>query len=209
MENSPSFVLHGMKTGNCIRAAIALEEAGLPYVVRHYNPWAPDKGEADYRQLNPTGKVPTLVDHSRPADPFVLTQSNAIVLYAAKKAPDKLLPVGDERAEARALERFAYFVTDVIAPSHAAFLLRAQQHPIAAALLAERSMAAIGAAERFASESEFIAGGAFSIADIAAATIISSVVDELQWAKLPALARWFGQIRARPTFVRGAAAFDE
>ncbi len=208
MDNSSSFVLYGMKTGNCIRAAMALEEAELPYVVRRYDPWKPGEGEVEYRQLNPNGKVPTLVDRSQPDDPFVLTQSNAIVLYAATKAPGKLLQAGDARAQARVLERFAYFVTDVIAPSHAAYLLRALENPIAAKLLSERSMAAIEDAERFASTGTFIAGDAFSIADIAAVTIVSSVVSELRWDRLPALSRWFAQIRARPTFERAAAAFD-
>jgi GSH-dependent disulfide-bond oxidoreductase len=209
MENSSSFVLYGMKTGNCIRAAMALEEAEMPYVVRRYDPRTPGEGEVEYRQLNPTGKVPTLVDRSQPDDPFVLTQSNAIVLYAAAKAPGKLLQAGDARAQARVLERFFYFVTDAIAPSHAAFFLRTQENPIAAKLLAERSMAAIEDAERFASAGTFIAGNAFSIADIAAVTIVSSVASELPWDRLPALSRWFAKIRARPTFERGAAAFDE
>jgi glutathione S-transferase len=103
-----------MKTGNCIRAAMALEEAEMPYLVRRYYPRAPGEGEAEYRQLNPSGKVPTLVDRSQPDDPFVLTQSNAIVLYAAAKAPEKLLQSRDARARARVLERFLYFVTDAL-----------------------------------------------------------------------------------------------
>jgi hypothetical protein len=31
----------------------------------------------------------------------------------------------------------------------------------------------------------------------------------LPWDRLPALSRWFAQIRARAAFERGAAAFDE
>jgi GSH-dependent disulfide-bond oxidoreductase len=75
-----------MNTGNCIRAAMALEEAEIPYIVRRYDPRTPGLGEAEYKKLNPTGKVPTLVDHSQSDDPFVLTQSNAIMLYAATKS---------------------------------------------------------------------------------------------------------------------------
>ena len=207
MDASLSFVLYGMKTGNCIRAAMALDEAGMHYIVRRYDPRTPGGGEVEYRKLNPAGKVPTLVERSQPDEPFVLTQSNAIVLYAAASAPEKLLP-GDKREQARVLERFLYFVTDVIAPSHAAFFLRTQENAVAAKFLAERSTAAIENAERFASASTFIAGADFSIADIAAVTIVASVADELPWNRLPALSRWFAEVRARPAFSRAAAAFD-
>jgi GSH-dependent disulfide-bond oxidoreductase len=207
MESTSPYVLYGMKTGNCIRAAMALEEAGMPYVVRRYDPRTPGVGEDEYKALNPTGKVPTLVDRSDPNAPFVLTQSNAIILYAAAKAPGTLMP-DDARAQARVLERFLYFVTDVIAPSHAGFFLRTQEHLIAAKLLAERSTAAIEAAERFASSSTFIAGDTFSIADIAALTIVASVASELPWDRLPALASWFAAMRSRPAFGRATAAFD-
>lgn len=208
LENSSPFVLYGMRTGNCIRAAMALEEAEMPYVVRHYDPRTPGEGEAEYRHLNPTGKVPTLIDLSQRNDPFVLTQSNAIVLYAASKAPEKLLQAGDARTQARVLERFTYFVTDVIVPNHAGFFLKLQGETAAAKVLSDRSMAAIADAERFAAASAFMAGDAFSIADIAAVTIIAAVADDLPWDRLPALSRWFSEVRTRPTFVRSASAFD-
>ena len=209
MEVSSALVLYGMKTGNCIRAAMALEEAAMPYVVRRYDPRMSGNDEPEYRRLNSTGKVPTLVDRRRPGDPFVLTQSNAIVLYAGSTAPGRLLHAGDARAEARVLERYFYFVTDVIVPSHAALFVRTQGSPVAAKLLVDRSMAAIEEAERFASARAFIAGDAFSIADIAAVTIVSSVAGELPWDRLPALSRWFNEIKARPTFQRATTAFDE
>ncbi len=58
-------------------------------------------------------KVPTLIDRSVGGEPFVLTQSNAIALYAADKAPGTLLPE-DPLARIIALERHIYFVTDAI-----------------------------------------------------------------------------------------------
>ena len=209
MKDSSKFVLYGMKTGNCIRAAMALEEAGTPYLVRRYDPRAPGGGEPEYRRLNPNGKVPTLVDPSRPGDPFVLTQSNAIVLYAATQAPERLLHAGDAQAHALVMERYFYFVTDVIAPSHAALFVRTQGSPDAEKLLVDRSMIAIEEAERFALASKFIAGDDFSIADIAAVTIVSSVTSQLPWGRLPALLRWFNEMKDRPTFQRAAAAFDK
>ena len=68
-----SIELYGMRTGNCIRAAIALEEADIPYLARCYDPRNPGDGKASYLRLNPTGKVPTLVDHGAAGGPFVLS----------------------------------------------------------------------------------------------------------------------------------------
>ena len=74
MEGAASIELYGMRTGNCFRAAMALEEAGIPYLARWYDPRHPGGGEASYLRMNPTGKVPTLVDHGAAGGPFVLTQ---------------------------------------------------------------------------------------------------------------------------------------
>jgi glutathione S-transferase len=39
-------------------------------------------------------------------------------------------------------------------------------------------------------------------------TIVSSVADKLPWDRLPALSRWFVEMKARPSFQRAAAALD-
>jgi GSH-dependent disulfide-bond oxidoreductase len=208
MEGTASIELYGMRTGNCFRAAIALEEAGIPYLARWYDPRKPGDDEASYLRLNPTGKVPTLVDHGATGGPFVLTQSNAIVLYAGERAPDRLFSEDSLTGRARVFERFFYFVTDVIAPSHAGFYLRSQNEPRAVNLLTERSLTAIENAERFLSVGLFMAGDSFSIADIAALTIVGAMKNELPWNRLSALKRWFSMVQERPAIKRGAAAFN-
>lgn len=81
--------LYGAPTGNCVRAAIALEVAGIKYAVRHVDLTRGGQRASGYLAINPAGKVPALVettDNQR----FVLTQSNAIILYADGKAPGRL-----------------------------------------------------------------------------------------------------------------------
>lgn len=208
MERAASIELYGMRTGNCFRAAMALEEAGIPYLARWYDPRNPGHGEASFLRLNPTGKVPTLVDHGATGGPFVLAQSNAIVLYAGERAPDRLFCEDSLSGRARVFERFFYFVTDVVAPSHAGFYLRSQNESRAVNLLTERSLTAIENAERFLSVGPFMAGNSFSIADIAALTIVDAMKDEIRWSRLSALERWFAMVQERPTIKRGAAAFN-
>ena len=202
-----TYELYGAPTGNCIRAAIALEEAGLPYTVRSVDLANGKHRSAAYLALNPAGKVPVLVESKENAPPIVITQSNAIVLYAAERAPGRLLPE-DSLARSVVYERFFFFVTDVIAVSHAAFFLRGAGVPAGQTLLVERMLAALESAERYVSDSAYMAGKTFSIADIAAFTITQSVKSQLPWAQLPNLRRWYEQIAARPAFARGLKVFN-
>src|SRR5215813_1252341 len=117
-------ILYGAPTGNCIRAAIALEEAGLPYVVRKIDLRNGEQHSASYLSLNPAGLVPTIVVQAEGVDSLVITQSNAIIFYAAERAAGRLLPKEGDAQRALVLERFFCFVTDVIAPSYASFLAR-------------------------------------------------------------------------------------
>ncbi|MFP3552548.1 glutathione S-transferase family protein [Paraburkholderia sp. SIMBA_049] len=202
-----TYELYGAPTGNCIRAAIALEEAGLPYTVRSVDLANGEHRSAAYLALNPAGKVPVLVESKENAPPVVITQSNAIILYAAERAPDRLLPE-DSLARSVVYERFFFFVTDVIAVSHAAFFLRSSGVPAGQALLVERMLAALASAERYVSDGAYMAGKTFSIADIAAFTITQSVMSQLPWDQLLNLRRWYEQVVARPALTRGLKVFN-
>jgi len=199
--------LHGAPTGNCIRAAIALEEAGLAYTVRLVDLSKGQHQGADHLALNSAGKVPVLVERKGDEPLFVLTQSNAIIFYAAEKAPERLLPTAAGH-RATVYERFFFFVTDVIAPSHCAFFLRGQGLSDGSARLVERMLSTIEVAEQFVSADAYMAGSCFSIADIAAYSIMSSVETDIPWERLPNLRRWFDRVALRPSVVRGLQAFS-
>ena len=200
--------LYGAQTGNCIRAAIALEEAGLSYTPRLVDLAGGEHRGADHLALNPAGKVPVLVEKEEGREPFILTQSNAIILYAATKAPGRLLPENDRRDRAIACERLLFFVTDVIAVSHAAFSLRALSDREARTMLEGRVLATLETAERYVVHNEFMAGNTFSAADIAGFTITQSVQSDLPWSKLPNLRAWFQRIERRPAVKRGLQVFN-
>lgn len=199
--------LYGAPTGNCIRAAIALEEAGLPYTRKLVDLSSGEHTGADHLARNPAGKVPVLVEKEEGREPFVLTQSNAIILYAAAKAPGRLLPESD-RERAVAYERFLFYVTDVIAVSHAGFSLRFLSAHEGRTTLEERVIATLATADRYVAHDEFMAGRTFSVADIAGYTITRSVKADLPWSTLPNLRRWFDQIEGRVAVQRGLKAFN-
>ncbi|MCF5664773.1 MULTISPECIES: glutathione S-transferase family protein [Pseudomonas] len=198
--------LYGAQTGNSLRAAIALEEAGVPYTARLLNLRALEHRDPAYLRLNPAGQVPTLVDNtSVPAR--IINQSNAIIQYADTSAPGRLAPaqLGWERD--RVFDRYFFFVTDVIAPSHAAFFLRQTGLDDAAAKIERLVIERLVYSENFLTDA-FMAGDHFSMADISAFTIAASVRDKLDWATLRRLSQWFNAVDARPAVQRGMRAFE-
>jgi GSH-dependent disulfide-bond oxidoreductase len=202
----PLVELYGWQTGNCIRAAIALTEAGIPFTARPVDLREGEHRRPPYVTLNPAGKVPTLIDHGH-EQPLVITQSNAIMLYAAERSPGRLLPSADDPNRWIALERFFFFVTDVIAPNHAAFYLHNRGMDDAISALNQRVIQRLAEAERYAAESLFIAGDQFTLADIAAYTIVASVQQSIDWSALPYLAQWFQHLRTWRSIAQGYQAF--
>jgi GST-like protein len=194
--------LYAAPTGNCLRAVMALEEAGISYDLKSVDLQAGAHKRPPYTDLNPAGLVPTAVVQGSDGGRLVLTQSNAIILHAAGKAPERLLPKDEGPARAVVLDRFFFFVTDVIVPSGAGFFLKRQGQEDAAGLLEQRVLDALAGAERFAQQSRFIAGDDFSIADIAGFTFTRFARARLPWAALPNLKRWFEDVEARPAVQR-------
>jgi hypothetical protein len=88
---SATYELVGARTGNCLRAAIALEAAGMFYTVRRLDLAAGEQHGYPHLALNPAGRARA---DGGAGSSFVLTQSNAIVLFAAERAPHALLPGG-------------------------------------------------------------------------------------------------------------------
>jgi GSH-dependent disulfide-bond oxidoreductase len=153
--------------------------------------------------------VPTIVvNEKRRKPPFVLSQSNAILFYVAERVPGRLFFDHAPELRARTYERFFFFLTDVIAPSHAAFVLRSIAPANQSELLDQRSVAALVQAEAFLAHSRYMAGESFTLADIAAFTIATAHGARMEWGHLPRLRQWFEDVQARPTVNRGLRAFD-
>ena len=70
-------------SGNVQKVLFLLEEAGIPYAREDYGRQFSNTQTAEYKALNPTSKVPTVVDGET-----VIWESNTILRYlAAAYAP--------------------------------------------------------------------------------------------------------------------------
>ena len=75
-------------TGNGKKVVIALEELGLPYVIRPVNIGRGDQFGADFLKISPNNRMPAIIDHEPVAggEPVSVFESGAILLYLAEKA---------------------------------------------------------------------------------------------------------------------------
>ena len=193
---------YGWATPNSQRVSIMLEELGLPYEVRPVNIRAREQFAPEIVALNPYGKIPILVEGGKPP----LFESGAILLQLAETHGRFLPPPGDP---ARA-ETLAWLM--VALTSLGPFTGQAHHWT---GLAPEKPEAArrhtVGLVERVyrlldlrLGAMPFLAGEVYSIADIAAFPWVA----KRHWAEMtleawPHLARWFAEVAARPSVIRG------
>jgi GST-like protein len=85
--------LYSLPTPNGVKAAIMLEETGLPYEPHLVNFDTNDQNSPEFLSLNPNNKIPAILDPNGPdGRPLPLWESGAILLYLAEKSGRFLPP---------------------------------------------------------------------------------------------------------------------
>jgi glutathione S-transferase len=186
------------------KVRLALGEKRLPFELRLEKAW---ERRPEYLELNPAGTVPTLVEDNGLAIP----DSNVICEYLDEAYPDTGL-LGRtlaERVEVRRLVawfdgKFASEVTRNLLGEKFLKRLAARGNPDPAAMrtgyLALRYH--IEYLGWLAETRKWLAGGALSLADFAAAAHLSCLdfIGDVDW-KLSAPAKdWYARIKSRPSF---------
>ncbi|MGC8517437.1 MAG: glutathione S-transferase N-terminal domain-containing protein [Steroidobacteraceae bacterium] len=78
--------LYSLPTPNGVKVSIMLEETGLPYEAHRVDFEQHEQRSAEFRSLNPNGKIPAILDPEGPdGAPLALFESGAILLYLAQK----------------------------------------------------------------------------------------------------------------------------
>lgn len=202
--------LYFANSGNSLRAVLALEECGLPYRAHKLDLQKQEQKSASYLAINAFGVVPAMHDPDGiDGRPVTLTQSGAILLYAAEKA-GKLVPADSLRRLA-ALQWFMMATTDA-SPANAIILYMGNNVPDlsagARAYLQERFLGLMRAVESHlaAPERAYLADE-FSIADVALFPVIRIRRPMLQEARgFGHIFAWADRLLARPAFQRAIAA---
>jgi GST-like protein len=112
--------LYFAPTANGLRAAVALEETGLPYRTHKVDLAKGDQRTPEFLKLNPAGLIPVIVDpDGAGGKPLTLSQSGAIILYAAEKS-GKFLPKNPAR-RALAMQWMMQAASDIAGTSGTVF----------------------------------------------------------------------------------------
>lgn len=199
--------VHGWATPNTHRVTILLEELGLTYGVTGVNIRARAQFAPEILALNPFGKVPILVEEAAGQAPLVLFESGAILLHLAEAAGRLLPAAGAARAETLAWLMVALTGLGPVSGQahHWTELAPEPSEPARRHTLAQVERVYAVLEGRLATV-PFLAGEAYSIADIAAYPWVA----RHHWAArriddTPHLAAWLRRLSARPAVQRGAA----
>ena len=195
--------LYTSPTPNGWKASITLEELELPYEVHAIDLGKGDQKKPDFLKLNPNGRIPAIVD--RDADDFPIFESGAIMIYLAEKA-GRLLPT-DAKGRSRVIQWLMFQMGGVgpmMGQANAFFRYFPEKIQPAIDRYQNESRRLFEVLDRGLSDSEWLAGDAFTIADIANWCWVRTY----KWSGvsvdgLPNLRRWLDAIKERPACRRG------
>jgi glutathione S-transferase len=205
---SAALVLHHFALDPASRLArLVLGEKRLPFTeapVRWF------EADPEFEALNPSGRLPVLVVEDE-RERLVLCETMAILGFLEEEAPEpSLTPPGQrDRAEMRRL--LQWFERKFEAEVDALLLHEKMEKRLLGlgapdmAIMRDGRQALrrhLGYAEELLQAREWLAGGALSLADFAAAARLS-VLDyfgEVAWGDHPAAKNWYMKLKSRPCF---------
>jgi len=191
---------------NTLKIRLALAEAGAAY---EYVPVDLDAGEnkrPEFLRVNPHGKIPVLVDGD-----FALPESNAILWYVGERFPDARLllpaegldagaPASQSRARTLQWIEFAAsiysYYTDALGDGD-------QRNPALAEAALGRMARSVGVLETVLATREWVAGPAYSLADVANVSILFALKRKLladPTSAAPHVAAWYDRATARASW---------
>jgi GST-like protein len=198
-----SIDLYTAPTPNGWKASVTLEELGLDYTVKPVNIMSGEQKRPEYLRINPNGRIPAIVD--RDEDDFAVFESGAIMIYLAEKT-GRLMPT-DIKGRSRVIQ-WLMFQMGGIGPmmGQANVFYRYFPEKIQPAIdrYQNESRRLLEVLNTRLGESEWLAGGDYSIADIANWCWVRTH----KWSGvsvdgLDHLQRWLTAVNARPAARRG------
>lgn len=201
--------LYTAGTPNGRKVSIMLEETGLPYEVERIDIGKGDQFTPEFLAVNPNNKIPAIIDADGPGGaPLTLFESGAILIYLADKAASPLLPA-EPRARYTVIQWLMFQMGGVgpmLGQCHHFRRFAPEQVPYAIDRYGKETQRLYGVMDGQLGKHEFLAGDAYSIADIAT----FPWVDRHEWQGIdlddyPNVARWYDALAERPAVARGMA----
>jgi GST-like protein len=199
-------------TPNGHKVHIALEELELPYKVVPVNIGAGDQFKPEFLAITPNHRIPAIIDHDGPGGkPFKLFESGAILIYLAEKT-GRLMPT--DPVQRYTCLQWLMFQMGGVGPMFGQYnhfaVYAPEKIPYAIERYSNEVKRLHRVLEKRLSESEYLAGPEYSIADIATYPWLRYPDRRgIDLAEFPSVKRWSEAIAARPGVQRGVAVLSE
>ena len=200
--------LYTWGTPNGRKVSVMLEECGLPYTVHKIDISKNDQFTPKYVAINPNSKIPAIVDPDGPkGKKLTLFESGAILIYLAEKTGKFLTKDPIDRY---IVLQWLMFQMGGVGPmfGQAHHFMRAakEQIPYGIERYGNEAKRLYGVMDKRLGEAKYLAGGDYSIADIATYPWVA----RHEWHRValedfPNVKRWYDTIGARPAVARGMA----
>ncbi|BAT60007.1 disulfide-bond oxidoreductase YfcG [Variibacter gotjawalensis] len=188
-------------SGNCYKVRLLLSQLGKPFETVQVSSLDGSTRKDDFLARNPIGKVPTV----RLDDGRYLGESNAILLHCAE-GTDFIPRDAYDRAKMYEWLFFEQYSHEPAIAVRRAILVyperKAQATPERLAQTLEAGNRALAVMEKRLADSDWLAGNAYSIADIALyAYTHMAHLGGYDLAQFPAISRWLKRVAATPRYV--------
>lgn len=192
-------------TPNGHKVHVMLEECGLPYRVHAVDISAGEQFAPDFLAISPNNKVPAIIDDEGPdGAPISMFESGAILLYLAGKT-GRFLP-GGTRGRYEVLQWLMFQMAGVgpmLGQTHHFRVYAPEKIAYAIDRYTNEARRLYGVMDRRLRQVRYIAGDAYSIADMAIYPWLRSWQNQgIDWADFPQLQAWFDEIGERPAVQR-------
>lgn len=201
--------LYTWKTPNGRKASIMLEETGLPYQLKPIDIGKGEQLTPEFLAISPNNKIPAIVDEDAEGGPLPIFESGAILQYLAEKS-GKFLPAG--RDKYKVLE-WVFWQVGGLGPmfGQLGYFGVFAREPVPPAIDRFRGEAErlLGVMERRLTESPYLGGAEYSIADIASYSWAFTATQHLDkllgetLQKKPHVKAWLEKVGARPAVQKG------
>ncbi len=201
--------LYTWGTPNGRKASIMLEELGLAYQAHEINIGKGEQFAPEFLAISPNNRIPAIVDEDGPGrKPLSIFESGAILVYLAEKTGSDLLPT-EPVARAKVMEWLMWQMGGLgpmVGQAHHFLFNPKEVVPYGQKRYHEEAKRLYGVMDTQLGKNEYIAGDAYSIADIACYPWISRFErHQVDLNDFPNVKRWFDQLSARPGVQRGMA----
>lgn len=204
--------LYYWTTPNGHKISLFLEETGLPYRIHPINIGKGEQFAADFLKIAPNNRIPAIVDHdTADGQPLSLFESGAILLYLAEKTGQFIAK--DLRGRQEVLQ-WLFWQMGGLGPmagqNHHFNRFAPEKVPYAIKRYVDETARLYGVLDKRLADRPFVAGEAYSIADMAIYPwIVPHAFQQQDLADFPHLKGWFERIQARPATQRAYALVDK